>query len=407
MKPSITAQFSRPFNAFLPDQHSDTLDLLVRIAVPATEPSTARQPIDLALAIDVSGSMNGLPLHLAKAATKQLIAQLTPADRIALVTFSNQASIVFPLQPVQDAAHLAGLIDGLVSRGSTALYDGWQAAANLLLPGALQGRQARTVLLTDGRANVGPREPHVLTTHFGATQLQGVSSSTVGLGLRYDEQLLEALAGAGDGNYHFAERPDELTGIFDTELLGLRATLGKRVSLGLQGVQVKDALNDLPRLSTGRSALPPLRAGQTLDLVYRVEVKAGTPLRLRLAWDDVSVDGERRSEKLTVEVPTAPLDSNAPEQAEVVQARERLLVARAQREVARLADAGDLSGASVLLSGLRNRLMVEGMRSGINLQKELVQIAELEQRLRRRDQTGVSKVARKRAYDVTTGRDPS
>ncbi|WP_164473476.1 vWA domain-containing protein [Deinococcus psychrotolerans] len=402
MKPILTVIANRPLNTFLPTGSHDTLDVLIRVQVPQAE-SSQRQPLDLALAIDVSGSMKGLPLELAKAATKLILSQLQPSDRIALVTFHSHAEVVFPLQPVTDLAALERLVDGLRVGGSTALYAGWQTASSLLMPGALEGRLSRTLLLTDGRANVGLRDPSGLAAQFSVAQIQGVSSSSVGVGLRYDEQLLEQLAGAGDGNYHFAERPDELSGIFEAELHSLRGTLGRRVSLGIKGAVVKDALNDLPRLSTGRSALPPLRSGQTLDLVYRLEVQAKTTLELRLAWDDHQ--GERQTERLSIHLPAAPLNGSAPEHAEVVQARERLLVARAQREIARLADVGDLSGASVLISGLRNRLMVEGMRSGVSLQTELQQLADLEARLRRHDRASVSKVARKQSYDKMTGRE--
>ena len=69
------------------------------IAVPQAE-TAQRQPIDLALAIDVSGSMSGLPLQLAKAATKLILRQLKENDRIALVTFHNNAEIALPCNPL-------------------------------------------------------------------------------------------------------------------------------------------------------------------------------------------------------------------------------------------------------------------------------------------------------------------
>ncbi|GAA4003700.1 hypothetical protein GCM10022631_13310 [Deinococcus rubellus] len=63
-----------------------------------------------------------------------------------------------------------------------------------------------------------------------------------------------------------------------------------------------------------------MRAGKTLDLMFRVEVQAGSPLRLRLTWDALAAASERCSEKVTIEVPTAPLDATAPEEIKVVQA---------------------------------------------------------------------------------------
>jgi hypothetical protein len=168
-------------------------------------------------------------------------------------------------------------------------------------------------------------------------------------------------------------------------------------------VQVRDALNDLPRLGTGRLALPPLRAGRSLDLLFRVEAKQGDPIRLRLAWDDHS--GERHSIRASFDIPGVPQAHTVQEDPRVIHVREHLLLARTQREVARLADIGDVGGAMILLSGVKNRLLVEGLRSGINMQTELEQVATLEQRLKRGEHHAASKLARKQSYDKTTGRE--
>ena len=402
MKPTITVIPNRSFNVST-SAATDTLDLLIRIDAPEVDSPITRPPLDVALVLDRSGSMGGLPLNLAKQAAKLILRELTSEDRMAVIAFDNTADVIFPLQKVGDIEGLNLLIDGIRVRGSTALYAGWRMAADLLLPEAGQGRLARVLLLTDGRANVGLRDPILLAAQLDLAQQQGVSTSTVGVGLKYDEHLLEALAGAGDGNYHFAERPDQLPDVFSTELLNLRAILGRRVSLGLQGADIRDALNDLPRLGNGRLALPPLRAGRSLDLLFRVELKQGDPIKLRLAWDDHN--GERHRIRASFDIPAVPQAHTVQEDTRVIQLREHLLLARTQREVARLADVGDVGGAMVLLSSVKNRLLVEGMRSGINMQPELEQIATLEQRLKRGDRNAASKLARKQSYDKTTGRE--
>ena len=402
MKPTITVIPNRPFNASTAAP-KDILDLLVRIDAPETDQPSARPPLDVALVLDRSGSMGGLPLDLAKQAAKLILSQLTQEDRMAVIAFDSTADVIFPLQVISNIEELNRLIDRIKVRGSTALYAGWRMAADLLLPEAGQGRLARVLLLTDGRANVGLRDPLLLAAQLDLAQQQGVSTSTVGVGLKYDEHLLEALAGAGDGNYHFAEQPDQLPEVFATELLNLRAILGRRVSLGLQGVDIRDALNDLPHLGTGRLALPPLRAGQSLDLLFRIELKQGDPIRLRLAWDDHT--GERHCIRASFDLPAVPQAHTVQEDPRVIQVREHLLLARTQREVARLADIGDVGGAMVLLSSVKNRLLVEGMRSGINMQTELEQVSTLEQRLKQGQRHAASKLARKQSYDKSTGRE--
>src|SRR3954466_2841861 len=89
--------------------------------------------------------------------------------------------------------------------------------------------------------------------------------------------------------------PVQLADIFQTELQGLMATVGQRVSLGLEpapGVVVSDVLNDLERAPTGRLMLPNLVVGMSIEVVVRLVVPpryaAEDPpplLAVRLAWD--------------------------------------------------------------------------------------------------------------------------
>ena len=54
----------------------------------------------------------------------------------------------------------------------------------------------------------------------------------MGLGDDYNEDLMEAMGQAGDGNYYYIESPVQLTDIFQTELQGLMATPARRSASG-------------------------------------------------------------------------------------------------------------------------------------------------------------------------------
>ena len=72
------------------------------------------------------------------------------------------------------------------------------------------------ILLSDGLANVGPSSPGDLA-ELGASWREGISVSTIGLGLDYNEDLMQRFAAASDGNHVFVERPCDLAEIFDRE----------------------------------------------------------------------------------------------------------------------------------------------------------------------------------------------
>lgn len=400
MKPSIRLIPARPLRG-----ESHITDLLLRISAPHL-PQGDVPPLDLVLALDTSGSMGGLPLDLARRAAEQVFQQRGNAH-LALVHFSSTARVAAPLQAWTGDEGFLTALRGLRAGGSTALHAGWELAASLLtaplghrpqVPHRLQ----RVLLLTDGRANVGLRHPRDLSAAIRAGLAQGVSTSTVGLGRQYNELLLEALAGEGDGTYHYAESPEQLSGLFLSELESLKNTFGRLVSLGIEGVEVLDVWNDLPKLSNGRLALPPLQSGRDAELLIRVRAKAGDTVRLRLAWHDAA--GQRHAERTEFVLPAAVEGQETAEHPEVVRLRGQLELARQQRQIAQLTDRGRVEDALVRLGEARGRL--EGLIvAGIDVQEDLAKLDQLQDRLRRGDRQAASKAARSQAYLMSTGRE--
>ncbi|WP_424950289.1 vWA domain-containing protein [Deinococcus sp.] len=397
MNPTIEITPARPLTS-----PSEVTDLLVRITPTAEATPAPRPPLDLAVVIDTSGSMNGLPLQLAKEAVVLVNQTLSPEDRLSVVSFNSGVQVVLPLQKIGPAERLQRQLDRLHAGGSTALHGGWQMGSALLQGDAMPGNLPRVLLLTDGRANVGVTQPRAIAADVALALSRSVSTSTVGVGMRYDEQVLESIAWAGDGNYHFAETPEALPGLFEAELESLRTTVGRLASLGISGVEVVDVLNDLRTLPTGRLALPPLRAERSLDLLLRIKARAGETLGLRLAWTDAW--DQRQTHRAFFVLPQAESDSVASEHPEVVRVRAGLLAARVQRVVAMLASLGKLEEALATLESSRSQLEM-GIRSGLNLSAELETVAELERRLRKGERQSASKFAGSRAYSKTTGRD--
>ncbi|MDO4264583.1 MAG: VWA domain-containing protein [Deinococcus sp.] len=398
MQPTLTVIPARALSA-----EPQTTDLLVRITPPQTGGRVP--PLDLVLALDTSGSMGGLPLTLACQAAAQVFCQRGDA-RLGLVTFASHAQVAAPLQSWEGESGFLGALDRLRAAGSTALHAGWQLAESMLTAPLMQEpplshRLQRVLLLPDGRANVGLKTPQDLAAAVRAGLAEGVGTSTVGVGRHYDEQLLETLAGEGDGTYHYAETPQDLEGLFLAELGNLRNTFGRLVSLGTDGVELLDILNDLPRLPNGRTALPPLQGGTPTELLLRVRAKAGDTVRLRLAWTDSS--GQQCTLEAEEILPHLSGSGTPAEQPEVTALRARLELARTQRRVAELVDRGHLLEARSRLSEARRRT-VELRTRGISVGVDDAQLERLEASLRRGDRQVTSKLARSEAYLSSSGR---
>jgi Ca-activated chloride channel family protein len=112
------------------------------------------------------------------------------------------------------------------------------------------------------------------------------------LGDGFDEDLMGAIASAGDGTLAFIENPAQLADLYASELQGLAATAGRRVSLVVRaenGAELVDGLNDFPRNGDGNWQLPNLRAGQELQVGLKLQLPAWQPnqtiCRAELGWD--------------------------------------------------------------------------------------------------------------------------
>ena len=164
----------------------------------------------------------------------------------------------------------------------------------------------------------------------------------MGVGDDYNEDLLQAMALAGDGHYYYVESPTQLVDIFQTELQGLMDTLGQKVSLGFDprtGVIVSDVLNDLERAPTGRLKLPNLVVGMPVIVVVRLKlppISARSDLiEFRLAWDAPRNGGRRVLRAALEGLPAAPMAqwSTLPEDVEVQTQVALLMIARARRKL--------------------------------------------------------------------------
>src|SRR5450631_464797 len=113
-----------------PTQDGSVALLLVTVRAPALP--LKRRPMHLGIAIDRSGSMGGKPLETAKAALRQFLGQLVGDDKLTLVAFNDETSVLAGAMPARDKNGLLSAIGAMHAGGMTNLSGGWLAAADLL-----------------------------------------------------------------------------------------------------------------------------------------------------------------------------------------------------------------------------------------------------------------------------------
>lgn len=170
----------------------------------------ARHPADVALVVDVSGSMAGQPIADAKTAAKGFVDRLEPAvDQVALVSFSDSATVNQVLAAYAGTVRFA--IDALSAGGNTNIADALaRARAELDGPRHRAANARVIVLLSDGQPNVGgdPR------AEAAAAKAAGIRIFTIGLGDGVDPALLRDLA-TSPSDYFYAPTSDQLAAIYE------------------------------------------------------------------------------------------------------------------------------------------------------------------------------------------------
>ena len=252
-----------------------------------------RTPINVALVLDKSGSMSGSKIARAKEAACWAIRRLDKKDIVSVVMYDSTVQVLVPATKLTDKEAICRKIGNIEANGSTALFAGVSKGAAELRKFIDRNRVNRIILLSDGLANVGPQTTGELGQLGASLSKEGISVSTMGLGLDYNEDLMATLARRSDGNHIFIESADELAEVFRHEFDDVLSVVAQEVSISINvggkirpvrvlnmdaeinGRQVIVQLNQLysqqEKYVLLEVEVPPTKANKTLE-VAQVEV---------------------------------------------------------------------------------------------------------------------------------------
>lgn len=357
MSLTIAAALDRPL--LTPDSLCER-HLMLTLQAPAG--AVRRLPLNLALVIDASGSMSGEKLARAAEAACFVVRHLSAVDRVAVVSYDDDVTVVAPSTLLTPAARadLLRAITHIQTGGMTNLGGGWLSGCQQVA--AHQNGDAqmdRALVLTDGLANVGITNLEDLVEHARQLRLRGIVTSTMGVGADFNEELLEAMARHGGGRFQYVESakhiPDCVQGELG-ELLQLHARkLAVEVDLP-EGVRLARCLNDYVVEETAhgvRLRLGDLIAGETRRVVLKLAIGAGAlasslPLTARALYVATETGQGLETAFPIVALRYAPQEAVDTQRTDGEVAREvaLLLAAQAKEEAARLSRQGDHAAAA-------------------------------------------------------------
>jgi Ca-activated chloride channel family protein len=267
-------------------EQDDVVTVLLELQAPPAPTNAAPRPAHaIVVVLDRSGSMSGPRLFAAKSALVSLIDRLDPTDQLGVVVFDNTAQVVLPTRPLADhgKASAKAAVHSIQTGGNTDLSSGYLRALQEA-KGAAGESGATIVLLSDGQANAGVTDPVSLKKLAADSRTHGVTTSTIGIGLGYDEQILVALTEGGAGNHAFAEQAEAAAVALASEVEGLLSKNVQAASLLIKpGTDIASVtvLNELPSTSSPDGVLVELGdfyADETRRLVLSLEVPARAAL---------------------------------------------------------------------------------------------------------------------------------
>jgi Ca-activated chloride channel family protein len=339
----------------------DELTLLIEINAPTLATVTTRPAATVQIVLDRSGSMQGDRLDGAKIAITRLIDRLDPTDNFGLVTFDDEVQVVVPAGPLTDKTAAKLAVAHVQSGGMTDLSAGYlrglQEARRVATPAG-----ATVLIISDGHANQGITDPPTLGKVAADASARQVTTSTLGFGLGYDEQLLAAVSTAGNGNELFAEEADTAAALIAGEVEGLLTQVAQACSLRVklaEAVKGLHLLNDLPCVALDDGVMIELGSfygGETRRLVMRLAIPGIPALGLAevatLELTHVSLpDLVQHLATVRVSVNVVPGDQAAGRVKDPTVVSEALFqeTQRAKKDASRLLSEGRVDEANVML----------------------------------------------------------
>jgi Ca-activated chloride channel family protein len=247
----------------------------------------------LAIVIDRSGSMKGDRIRNAIAGAVEAIDRLADGDLVSVLAFDTTVSTVVPttaLDPSQRAL-VRDRIRGIVVGGDTCISCGLEEGLREL--GRVVGKVDRMILLSDGEPTAGVRTVEGFAGLADQARRQGVSVTTIGVGISYNEKMLGGIAQKAGGDHSFIEDTASLQRVFQAQADKLRATVARDVTATVdlaEGVEVL-SVADRTFSRQGRRVVVPLDSFARRDdqtVLLRVRVPTGAAGKVPVAG--VSLD---------------------------------------------------------------------------------------------------------------------
>jgi Ca-activated chloride channel family protein len=228
----------------------------------AEEKATQAPPVNLAIVVDKSGSMRGLRIANALAAARGAVERLRDGDTVSVIAFDTRADVVVAPTRISDTTRpqIERDISSIRLGGDTCISCGLDAASRELARAGIAGDHvSRIVLLSDGATNHGVTDMSGLRNIASRMRSDGLTISTIGVDVDFDEKVMSALAQEGNGKHYFVQDAAKLPEIFAEEFDSVLASVASNADMVVElepGVDVTEVFDRSFRREGNKVTIP-------------------------------------------------------------------------------------------------------------------------------------------------------
>ncbi len=211
-------------------------EVFLQVGIAASRREMSRRPpLNMALVIDRSGSMaEGDKMDSARRAALRFVADLRADDVVVVIAYDDRIEMAGPGETGQSKESLRRFIRSLSPRGATdihgALDRAYREIGRLARPGLIN----TVLLMSDGLPTAGNTSAADIVELAGTSADHGISTTTVGVGLDYNDALMMGVARRGQGHYHFVKDASSIEPIFIEEFESLNRVVARALRLRIE-----------------------------------------------------------------------------------------------------------------------------------------------------------------------------
>lgn len=282
MGPELSTAVNRPF---LSADEGGALIGEISVNPGAQTEEVTRQ---VALVIDVSGSMRGKKMDQAIDGANFALGYLDDEDIVSVVEFNSSATVLTEATRIREVGRdqLNSQVEKMSAGGGTNIYEGLEKATEELraLPSGSDVAR-RILLLSDGKDN--KRGPEDFERQASRVDEHGIRIRAAGIGSEYDEETIRTLGSVARGQWRHVEQPSDIQEFFGEAVEQASTVVGTDAEIRMDianGVEIAEAYRAKPQVQetdveyqngTAVVKLPDLLDRQEQKVQLRMQAPSG------------------------------------------------------------------------------------------------------------------------------------